>query len=72
MNLLIQKNIIVYPRPGYATAEIPKQSNIIVLKSGLLDISSTAVRNLIGNGKSIRYLVPDKVLSEIEDNNYYK
>jgi nicotinate-nucleotide adenylyltransferase len=38
----------------------------------LLDISATAIRNNIRNGKSIRYLVPEQVREEIERNRYYK
>jgi len=32
----------------------------------LLDISSTAIRYALGQGKSVRYLVPDPVLAELE------
>lgn len=32
----------------------------------LLDISSTAVRYALGQGRSVRYLVPDSVLAELE------
>ncbi|MEY2917971.1 MAG: hypothetical protein RIS73_1685, partial [Bacteroidota bacterium] len=38
----------------------------------LLDISSTYIRDLIKEKKSIRYLVPDVVKEEIERNRYYK
>ena len=38
----------------------------------MLDISSTLLRKTIENGKSIRYMVPDNVLEEIEKGGYYK
>jgi len=69
--LLENFSFYVYQRPSFEiTTGIP--SNISVLKAPMLEISSTYIRNLIKSGKSIRYLVPDKVLEEIERNNYYK
>ncbi|MEP6749424.1 MAG: nicotinate (nicotinamide) nucleotide adenylyltransferase [Bacteroidota bacterium] len=38
----------------------------------LLQISSTHIREMIKKGKSVRYLVPDKVLEEIELYHYYR
>jgi nicotinate-nucleotide adenylyltransferase len=43
-----------------------------IMNAPLLDISATAIRNNIRSGKSIRYLVPEKVREEIERNSYYK
>ena len=37
-----------------------------------IDISSTEIRKRIANGASIRYLVPEKVLSIIEKHNLYR
>jgi nicotinate-nucleotide adenylyltransferase len=38
----------------------------------LLQISATHIRNNIKQGKSIRYLLPDKVIEEIERNGFYR
>ena len=68
--LLKEYSIYIYKRLGF---EITKQlKNIIVLDAPLIEISSTRVRELIKSGKSIRYLVPDIVKDEIENNNYYR
>jgi nicotinate-nucleotide adenylyltransferase len=47
-------------------------ANIKILNAPLLEISSTLIRELIKNKKSFRYLVPDIVKEEIENNSYYK
>ena len=47
-------------------------AKIIELNAPLLEISSTAIRDMIKKKKSIRFLVPDVVKEEIENNNYYK
>jgi len=43
-----------------------------VLDAPLLQLSSTQIRQNIKEGKSVRYLLPNKVLEEIEKGNYYK
>ncbi len=63
--------IYIYQRPGFLVPP-NEQNSIIFLRAPLLEISATAIRETIKEGKSIRYLVPDLVLKEIERNNYYK
>lgn len=69
---LIRKNyrIIVYERPAFACD--PQEEKTICLKAPLLEISATQIRNLIKENKSVRYLLPDAVASEIIDNQYFK
>ncbi len=63
--------IYVYNRPGF---EIQNQVNakLNIVEAPLLQISATQIRQLIRAGKSIRYMVPEKVKEEIEKGNYYK
>lgn len=70
----IQKEwkIIVYLRPGFPLKTQLNFSNVQVLDQTLIDISSTQIRALIKQGKSVRYLVPELVYQEIVNNNYYK
>ena len=63
--------IYVYQRPGFVP-ENKYDKNVILLNAPLLDISSTKIRNMIKNGESIKFLVPDVVKEEIESNHYYK
>ena len=48
------------------------QADIILLPFLNLELSSTDLRNKIASGKSVRYLVPDKVLSYIEEKGFYR
>jgi len=43
-----------------------------ILDAPLLQISSTQIRKYIQEGKSARYMLPEKVLDEIEKGGYYK
>ena len=64
--------IIVYERPGFQPQKKYEQSQVTFLKAPLLEISSTYIRKIIKEGKSIRYLVPEKARLEIEQSGYYK
>lgn len=71
-NVIMERyQFYVYMRPGFPARD-DLQVNKIVLDAPLLQISSTHIRELIRSGKSIRYLVPDKVRDEIEGNGYFR
>ncbi len=69
--LIKNYSFYVYKRPGF---EINETFGAVVnlLNAPLLDISSTRIRLLLKEKKSIRFLVPDLVKEEIEANGYYK
>lgn len=70
---LLVKNypIIVYKRKEFAVTDT-FGANVIELEAPMLEISATEIRDNIKAGKTIRYLVPEKVQQEIEQNSYYK
>lgn len=55
-DILANYPIIVYPRKGCNITEAPE--GVTVLDTPLLDISSTAIRNRIRKGMSIKGMVP--------------
>lgn len=63
--------IYIYKRSGFII-EDQIADNHKILDAPLLEISSTEIRGLIKQNKSIRYLVPDSVKEEIDRNNYYR
>lgn len=69
--LLKNYSLYIYKRPGF-NIEVNGTSKINVVDAPLLEISSTHIRKLIKENKSIRYLVPDLVMEEIEKYGYYK
>jgi nicotinate-nucleotide adenylyltransferase len=64
-------SFFIYKRPGFEITQTFGAS-VTCLEAPLLDISSTRIRNMILEKKSIRFLVPDVVKEEIERNAYYK
>lgn len=68
--LLSAHNLIIYKRPGFPVTDTHGASPVI-LDAPLLEISSSYIRNLIKEGKSVRYLLPDNVAQYIKENKYY-
>ena len=69
--LLKNYEIYIYKRPGFDVASWP-EARLNVLQAPLLEISSTHIRELLRQNKSIRFLVPDIVKEEIENKQYYR
>lgn len=63
--------IYVYQRAGFP---VDNQINaqLTLVNAPLLQISATQIRQLLKEGKSIRYMVPEKVRDEIEKGHYYQ
>jgi len=69
--ILVKNHLLyVYKRPGF---EIVNRLNAAmeIAEAPLLEISSTHIREMLKAGKSVRYLVPDLVMEEIELYHYY-
>lgn len=64
--------IIVYKRPGFEVENRNIKSKPFVVEAPMIEISATLIRKLVRDGKSIRYLVPDKVMEEIKRGGYYR
>ncbi|HQW43756.1 MAG: nicotinate-nucleotide adenylyltransferase [Chitinophagaceae bacterium] len=70
---VIVKNypVYVYLRPGFEV-ENHVAADLTILDAPLLQLSATQIRKYIKEGKSVRYMLPEKVLEEIEKGGYYK
>lgn len=69
--ILEKYKLYVYKRPHTDSSNAIQHSNIRHLDVPLMDISSTLIRERIKNRQSIKYLVTDKVLDEIEKAGFY-
>ncbi len=69
-SILENHEFYIYKRPGFEIQPLEMAKTTIIDGPALL-ISSTYIRKLIKERKSIRYLVPDVVKEEIEKMGYY-
>lgn len=61
-------SIVIAPRPG---VEIPDVEGGIVLDTGLLEVSGTAIRKAVSEGGAWRFLVPPSVRDYISTHDLY-
>lgn len=69
--LLDNYDLLIYQRPEFPVDKSLSQ-RLQILNAPLLNISSTYIRSLIKEKKSIRYLVPEEVMNAILANGYYR
>jgi len=69
--ILEHHDIHVYKRPTHELPELAQHPRVKISEAPLLDISSSYIRKLIKAGKSIEYLVPDKVFHYLKDSSMY-
>ncbi|HLI92986.1 MAG TPA: nicotinate (nicotinamide) nucleotide adenylyltransferase [Puia sp.] len=71
--LLRHYSIYVYCRSDHEKLpEYPGAKNVQIMDAPVLPISSTDIRGKIKAGQSVRYLLPESVLQEIEKSGYYR
>lgn len=69
--ILDNYNIYVYPRQGIDNTETPQHPNIHLIDAPIINISSTYIRELIAQGKDIRYLLPENVRKKLVSLHLY-
>ena len=69
--ILENYGLIVYPRPDTVDSTIKGHPHVRMVDAPRLDISASFVRKSVKLGKSIRYLVPDKVYEFILERKLY-
>lgn len=69
--ILENHGLFVYPRPRAKESPLKKHPKVYFIEAPMIDISATFIRKSIKENRSIKYLVPDKVLDMIESRKYF-
>ncbi len=64
-------DIILYNRPGFPLSDT-YGAQLKIVEAPLLELSASSIRTWISSKKSVRYLLPDSVIEEIEKGGYYR
>ncbi|MBQ2498463.1 MAG: nicotinate-nucleotide adenylyltransferase [Bacteroidales bacterium] len=70
--ILQYHHLMVYPRKGYSSNELVEHPSVTVVEAPEIEVSSTFIRNAIGEGKDVRYFVPKEVYQYIVDMHFYE
>ena len=73
-DVLTQCSVIATTRPNYDLAGVPVEirDRVTTLRITGFDMSATEIRERIKNNRSIRYLVPESVVTYIEHHQLYR
>lgn len=66
-DILAHYKIVVYPRRGQDIDTTSLPTNVSLLQTPLIDISSTDIRNRVKQGKDISTLVPEVIVREVTE-----
>lgn len=69
--ILEEFGLLVYPRPGAQDSEWLHHPGVSTIEAPLLDISATYIRKCVKEGRSLRYLMPEAVISYIDQHQFY-
>ena len=70
--ILENYGLIVYPRPHSSDIDLKSHPNVTFVEAPKIDISASFIRKNVKLGKSIKYLVPDKVAEFIRNKKLYQ
>lgn len=70
--ILKNYQLYVYPRPNYLDCPFKTHPSVKWVDAPLIEISSSNIRDAIKNSKSVKYLLPDKVLEYIYEMHFYQ
>jgi nicotinate-nucleotide adenylyltransferase len=70
--ILNNYELYVYPRPNYIGCQLKNHPSVKWINAPLIEISSSYIRECANNHKSIRYLLPDKVIDYIIEMHFYE
>ena len=70
--ILENYHLYVYPRPGYDGGDFRTHPHVHLIDAPQMEISSTMIRESIREGKSVRYMLPEKVFRYLDEEGFYR
>ncbi|MBR3427688.1 MAG: nicotinate-nucleotide adenylyltransferase [Bacteroidales bacterium] len=70
--ILDNYEILVFPREGYDGGELLDCPSVTVLKTPVLEISSSFIRQCIKEGRDVRHFMPEKAFLYMIENHFYE
>ena len=70
--ILDNYELLVFPREGYDGGELANYPSVTILKTPILEISSTFIRQCIKEGRDVRHFMPEKAFLYMKENHFYE
>jgi nicotinate-nucleotide adenylyltransferase len=69
--ILDNYELLVFPRKGYDGGELVNYPSVTVLKTPILEISSTFIRQCVKEGRDVRHFMPEKAFAYMKEHQFY-
>ena len=70
--ILNNYELLVFPREGYDGGELINYPSVTVLKTPILEISSTFIRQCVKEGRDVRHFMPEKAFQYMKEQGFYE
>ena len=70
--ILDNYELLVFPREGYDGGELINYPSVTVLKTPILEISSTFIRHCVKEGRDVRHFMPEKAFEYMKEHRLYE
>ena len=70
--ILDNYTLLVFPREGYDGGELVSHPSVTILKTPILEISSTFIRQCIKEGRDVRHFVPEMAFRYMKEHCFYE
>ena len=70
--ILDNYELLVFPREGYDGGDLITYPSVTVLKTPILEISSTFIRQCVKEGRDVRHFMPKKAFEYMKEHRFYE
>ena len=70
--ILDNYELLVFPREGYDGGDLINNPSVTVLKTPILEISSTFIRQCVKEGRDVRHFMPERTFLYMKERHFYK
>ena len=70
--ILDNYELLVFPREGYDGGELIRHPSVTVLKTPILEISSTFIRQCVKEGRDVRHFMPERAFLYMKERGFYE
>ena len=70
--ILDNYELLVFPREGFDGGELINYPSVNVLKTPIIEVSSTFIRNCVKEGRDMRHFIPEKAFQYMQEHHFYE
>ena len=64
--------LLVFPREGYDGGELANYPSVNILKTPIIEVSSTFIRDCVKEGRDVRHFMPEKAFQYMQEHHFYE